>query len=289
MAIGSTRGKRRLGRYVRSITEREGLTQTDVAKRVDPSRQTVMRLMSGDSLPKWASVLEILFAVGASRDEILKAQELHAIADVDTNKIPFAPYLSADYLRFRMDEAEASEELTLNQILIPGMLQVSAYAEASALKSAPRLTRPDWAEHAAAERASRQSLLQRESDPLVLHALIDEAALRKLVGGPSVMTEQLSHLIEASSWPNVTIQVITDDLGSYHGAHAGPLTLLRFPESDEPDCAYLDGILGMTIFEEDSQTTDVLSAVWRDVAADTLSPDDSVAFISKILDRVRGR
>ncbi|WP_052685131.1 helix-turn-helix domain-containing protein [Lentzea aerocolonigenes] len=289
MAIGSTRGKRRLGRYVRSIIEREGLTQSDVAKRVEPSRQTVMRLMSGDGLPKWATVLEILFAVGASREEILKAQELHAVADVDTNKIPFTSHLSADYLRFRMDETEASEELTLNQLLVPGMLQTAAYAESVALKSAPRLRKPDWAEHAAAERISRQALLHREPEPLVLHALIDEAALRKLVGGPSVMADQLNHLIELSAWPNVTIQVITDELGAYQGAHGSPLTLLRFPETDESDCAYLDGVPRMTIFEEDSQSTDVLSAVWRDVAADALSPDDSVALISEILDRVRKR
>ncbi|WP_394621332.1 Scr1 family TA system antitoxin-like transcriptional regulator [Lentzea sp. JNUCC 0626] len=297
MAVGSTRGKRRLGRFVGAIADREKLNQTEIADRVQPSRQTVMRLLSGEGLPKWATVLEIMWAIGASREEIQEAQRLHGIADVDTKIIPFADDFSDEYLRLRMDEAEAELERTLNQSLIPGQLQTAAFAQAVALKSARRL-KPGWAERAGAERESRQALLSREPRPLELHALIDEAALRKMIGGPEVMAEQLDHLLKESQRTNVTIQVLPDALGAY-GAHSSPLTLLSFADPDEPDCAYLDGLQGLTIFEGNQRkgkgskkvepsAADVLSAVWRDVAADALKPNDSVAFISDILDRVRG-
>lgn len=288
MAVGSTRGKRRLGRFVRAIMERTtkdtGLTQTDLASRADTSRQTLIRLFTGEGLPKWPTVLSVLYELEATRDEVKRAKELHAVADVDTKNIAYAPDLPAEYLRLRMDEEDASDERTLNQTVIPGLLQIPLYAEAMALKSRRRV-KAGWSDHAGAERQSRQALLYRDSEPLNLHSLIDEAALTKLVGGRDVMADQLAHLVSAAQHPNITIQVLPDDLGAY-GAHSNPLTLLSFPEADEPDCAYVDGLLGVEIVE-DSAAVDVLSAVWRDVAADAMSPADSIAFISKLKDRVR--
>jgi hypothetical protein len=98
-------------------------------------------------------------------------------------------------MRLRLDEREAIAERTLDVALI---------------------------------RRDRQNLLHRDTDPLVLHALIDESVLRRMVGGPKTMASQLDHLLAMAKRPNVTIQVIPYRAGSY-GTMGSPLIIMSFP------------------------------------------------------------
>jgi hypothetical protein len=150
-----------------------------------------------------------------------------------------------------------------------------------------RIHGPDWESRAAAERRDRQSLLVRKENPLELHSLIDEAALRRMIGGPEVMIAQLDHLLAMSSRPTVAIQVIPFGLGAY-GAMSGPVTLLTFPEDDEPDTAYLEYVAGGESVEDVGDVAG-LTAVWEDVAAAAPTVEESAEIIRSIRDAVRKR
>jgi hypothetical protein len=161
-------------------------------------------------------------------------------------------------------------------VIVPGYLQTAEYA-AEIWRGARRLTRSDSETVAASERQERQELLTRKENPLELHALIDEVALCRMIGGPDVMAAQLDHLLTASGRPNVTIQVLPFGLGAY-GPLTGALVLLGFADPDEPGLAYLEYIAGgQTVENEDGVA--MLSAVWDDVAAAAPSPRQSKRLI----------
>jgi transcriptional regulator with XRE-family HTH domain len=287
MAIGTTRGKRRLGRYVTPIIKRSELRAEEIAKQVRCSKQSVYRLQSGDALPRLHLLGAILGVIGATDDEREKAVQLWEIADSDTATIEFAQDLPVRYMRFRMDEAEAVRERTLDMVIMPGMLQTVEYATAL-WSAARRLIRKErWEERAIAERRDRQELLWRKDNPLELHALIDEAALRRIIGSRAVMVAQLDHLIRMGELPNVTIQVLPLDLCA-SGPYSGTMILLSYPESDEPDSAYVESMAGGETVGDDESVT-ALSDVWNAIAAAAPSPQRSVKIIKAVRGELKGR
>ncbi|MEV8438862.1 helix-turn-helix transcriptional regulator [Actinosynnema sp. NPDC051121] len=280
MAIGSTRGKRRLGRHIRPILERSGLKVDEVVKVSRVSRPTIVRMLSGDALARWPTLAMVLDVIGATPEEKTRALQLWEVADVDPSVIGHARDLPSGYKRFRMDELEAVRERSLDPMLVTGLLQTAGYAEAVARATSRRIIGDNWDEHAAAERSERQELLSREK-PLEFHAVVDEAALRRLVGGVEVMRGQLDHLVAMAELPNVTIQVLPYSRGAYE-AQAGGLHLLEFAESDEPLAAYVEALTGLAPVEDED--AEVLSAVWDDAARLALTAEESVSLIRAVRD-----
>jgi hypothetical protein len=205
---------------------------------------------------------------------------------VDPATIEFAEALPARYRRFRLDEAEAVRERSLDLVIVPGMLQTPDYA-AAIYRGRHLLNKmPEWESRAATERKNRQELLQRKENPLELHALIGEAVLERVIGNPDVMAAQLDHLLEAAELSNVTIQVIRKDHGA-HGGMSGPMFLLSFADEDEPDAAYVESVLGLATV--DNKSVAALSAVWDEVADAAPTPTESLKIIRAARGRVRKR
>ncbi|WP_433267440.1 helix-turn-helix domain-containing protein [Actinosynnema sp. CS-041913] len=281
MADGTTRGKRRLARFIKQLQDKSGLTAEEIARRTRVSRPTVTRLLQGTHLARWPSVSVILDELGAPPELKTFLLQMWEVADVDNALVEHAMALPIKYRRFRMDELEAYGERSLDTTYIHGLLQTAAYAEALAYASHRLIIGDTWDETAAAERLTRQQLLTRES-PFALHALIDEAALRRIVGGPQVMREQLDHLVKAAALPNVTIQVLPFGVGAY-GPLLSALVLLDFPEADAPCAAYTEEISGLAMLEEQHEV-EPLDGIWRDAVAIALAPDQSVEFIRAVRD-----
>lgn len=268
MAVGTTRGKRRLGRFLRPYFERTGMKLEELATRARCSRQTASRLFSGDNLPRYhlfTTLLSEIDVTGADRD---RALELWEIANADAVTIEHADDLPPTYRRFRMDEREAVQEKTLDPIIVPGLLQTPAYAAALSFPNRERW-RESWdTDVHLAERRDRQGLLVRDKRPLELHALLDESTLHRVVGGRKVMAEQLDHLMEMSRRPNVFVQVVPWSAGAY-GPMTGPLTILTYPEDDEPISVYVESLTGASTVERYEDVA-ALSAVWDGAAAAAL-------------------
>ncbi|MBW4719756.1 helix-turn-helix domain-containing protein [Saccharothrix obliqua] len=282
MADGTTRGKRRLARFVRELQEKSGLTPEEIAKRIRVSRPTVTRLLAGTHLARWPSLSVILDVLEATPEQKTFLLQMWEVADVDNATVEHAAALPVRYRRFRMDELEAHRERTLDVVYVPGMLQTGAYAEAVARAAHRVVTGDRWERTAAAERRARQRLLDRDP-PFELHALIDEAALRRVVGGPEVMRAQLDHLVAAAARDNVTVQVLPFGVGAYGPTPSALLLLLDFPEPDAPCAAYTEEVSGLAMLEEQHEVAP-LDGVWRDAAEVALPPRESVDFIKAVRD-----
>ena len=113
--------------------------------------------------------------------------------------------------------------------VVPGLLQTKPYAEALINGALPESRRLD-VEKRVGVRMRRQDRINVPEDPLRLWAVVDEAALRRVVGDRQLMREQLEHLVEQSQLPHVTVQVLPFDMG----AHPGSPGTTRFSSSRTP-------------------------------------------------------
>jgi hypothetical protein len=98
-------------------------------------------------------------------------------------------------------------------------------------------------------RIGRQRLLSRVTAPPRLRIVLDEAILRRPVGGPAIMAAQLRHLAEACDLPHISLRVVPFSAGLHHGVTSGPFEILRFPgngegQDSEPPTVFADGFTG---------------------------------------------
>ncbi len=277
MAIGTTRGKRRLGRYLQPFLDRKKLTPAALAAEVRTTEVTVKRLLRGSNLVGYHLFAAVLGALDLSAEEKARAQELYEVADADISTIEHADSLQPKYRRFRLDESDAVRERSIDAVMITGLFQTAAYAQAHSLANRPRWKGQWDAEKAASERRNRQALLLRDTRPLQCHALLDERVLDLVVGSPDVMAEQYDHLLAMAERPNVTIQILAKDRGPY-GAMSGPMFLLDFPEDDEPTSVYVESVLGLDVVENEEAVA-MLAAVWDGAASMALSAEESAEII----------
>lgn len=120
---------------------------------------------------------------------------------------------------------------------VPGLLQTADYARA-VIELAHGSAREEEIERRLTVRMRRQQILHRTGPPR-LWMVIDEAALRRPIGGRAAMFAQLEHLIDVCELPHVTVQVLTFSAGG-HAAAGGPISLLRLPAPELPDVVYLE-------------------------------------------------
>jgi hypothetical protein len=129
-------------------------------------------------------------------------------------------------------------------------------------------------------RMRRQEYLQRENGP-VLWVVLDEASLRRPMGGPDVMRAQVRYLIEQASRPNVTIQLLPYAVGA-HAAEGGAFTLLRFTESDLRDVVYLEHLTGAQYIEKPEDVEQYTRAMDQ-ISVDALHPDATINVLESLL------
>ncbi|MFD0199347.1 MULTISPECIES: DUF5753 domain-containing protein [Saccharothrix] len=276
---GTTRGKRKLARHVKPWFEASPLTIEQTAEVARCSRQTVSRLLAGTHRGRWGNVLAMLTAWGAPAEVIRDAQAFWDVADVDVSSLGHIEGLQPVYRQFRVDEVDAECEETLDGYVLPGLLQRPRYS-AAMVEAQHRLTPGEgWMERTLAERAERQRLLTR-ANPLTLRALIDEAVIRRVVGGRDVMVDQLDALVDAASADNVSLRVIPFSVGGY-GGEGMSIQILRFADPDEPATGYADALpVGLKMLDD----VDALAVIWADAAGVALSESDSVALIREVRD-----
>ncbi|RCG20199.1 XRE family transcriptional regulator [Sphaerisporangium album] len=165
---------------------------------------------------------------------------------------------------------------------VPGLLQTEGYARAVVM-----LGHPDGPEDEIQRRVdlrmARQKLLERDNPPH-LWAVIDEAALRRPLGGPDVMRGQIKHLLEAIASPTVTVQVMPFSAGG-HAAAGGPFSILRFAERDLPDVVYLEQLTS-AIYLDKREDLDRYQAVMERLCLDAIPVSDTRKALTRILDEL---
>lgn len=270
-----------LAAELRRLREAAGLDSTKVAKEQgwDPSK--VSRLENAKSKrPSMRDVSDLLTMYGvtdeAEREAIMALAQASrqrgwwtAYADVFTGLLPDL-------------EAGATQMRIIEGILIPGLLQTPAYAEA--VFRAGRVL-DDAAIHRRVEgRMARQGVLVRDNPP-VLWAILDEASLRKMVGGPEVMREQLRHLVTTARRPNINIQVVPDSAGA-HAAMVSPFAIFDFATEVYPSLVYMETPTS-SVYQDDREEIEKYGVIYSQVVADALPVEESVRYMATLADQLK--
>jgi transcriptional regulator with XRE-family HTH domain len=176
-------------------------------------------------------------------------------------------------------ESVASLIRTYEGQFIPGLLQTDAYLRA-VVQGAHLEETAEEVGRRVRLRLARQTLLMREGAPR-LWAVVDEAALRRPVGGPGVMRGQLERLVEAAKLPNVTLQILPFTAGAHPGM-VGSFSVLRFPDDELPDVVYLEHLTS-ALYLDKPEDVDRYLHVMESICVRAAPPDQTAGLLDKLL------
>ena len=269
-----------LGSQLRRLRENRGITLEAAGHSIRASHSKISRMELGRVSFRTRDVADLLTLYGVidegEREALLSlvAQAnrpgwWHNYDDVLPNW--FEAYVGLEEAATRIRSYEVQ--------FIPGLLQTEGYARAVVM-----LGHLDGTEEEIQRRVdlrmARQKLLGRPAAPH-LWAVVDEAALRRPLGGAEVMRDQIRHLIEVIALPNVTVQVMPFSAGG-HAAAGGPFSILRFSERDLPDVVYLEQLTS-AIYLDKRDDLDRYQAVMERLCIDAVPVSDTKKILTRIL------
>ncbi|MFE0104069.1 helix-turn-helix domain-containing protein [Streptomyces sp. NPDC059009] len=278
MAGSPTARRRRLAIELKKLREESGLTCNQVGKELDWSGSKVSRMETGQGRVQPSDVDALCRSYGTSDElrDLLKslAKESktkgwwHAHGDA----VPswFSVYVGLEQAAVNLRSYQGE--------FIPGLLQTPDYAAEQSRA---------WVDHTADEvqrmvdvRMRRQELLTSDGAP-DLWAVVHQSALMHLVGSRQVMTGQLERMLEMARLRNVTVQVLPFDAGAY--PTTGSFTVLGFPEQEDPDVVYREGLTD-SVYLEDPKDVALYTKAFDHLRALALSPQRSALLITRLLE-----
>jgi transcriptional regulator with XRE-family HTH domain len=279
VAIGPTVRRRRLGSELRRLRESHSFKLEEAADRLGLAPSTLSRIETGKAPTRTVylmTMFEMYGVVDQGQRQVLTemAREGHrkgwwAVYD-DVLPTGFDVYVGL--------EAEAAALRVFEDQVVHGLLQTESYAR-TVMNSVRRWQDTRQIDRAVELRMARQRVLTGP-DPLRLWCILNEPVISRAIGGPEVMREQLARLLEASQQPNVTLQVLPLSSG-VHPALNGPFCILEFPERDDQDVVYTEGVAGHAYLERDAEVRSCVE-VFDLLRAAALSPADTVKFIGRM-------
>ena len=275
--------RRRLGLILRELREDAKLTGEEVGIKIERSGSWVSRVETGRVGLRGRDLTDLLKIYG--KDDPALADELLALAREGKQRgwwSKYADTLSGPYATYIGFETEAAELLAYDTLIVHGLLQTEEYARALFDAAMMPNNTGDMVERKVRVRMERQDLLVRQT-PLKVWAIIDESALFRQIGGQGVLRGQLKSLLESSTMPNITVQIVSFDTGA-HAGMIGSFSLVRFPSRDDPDIVYIEGVTG-DIFAE-SEDAHSYQEVFDHLRAAALSPADSRTKIEVAMERL---
>jgi len=269
---------RRLAAQLRELREECGMTQEEVSERTGKDRSTLYRLENGQQRPQRSTLIQLLDLYPVEepkRGELLTLLREAGQRGWLQQYRSELPEVYSDYIGF---EDEARSISNYESLFIPGLLQTEGYARALIQGTWPHAP-GDEVERRVTARIQRQALLNREEPPR-LWAILDEAAVRRQVGGRQVMRDQLARLREAAVRPNITIQVIPFDAGSHPGMD-GAFVVLEFPDQADQSIVYTESAAGGLFLEEEVEIRRYI-LMFEHLRAAALRPEATVSLLADI-------
>ena len=276
MTMGPTVRRRRLGSELRRLREDTSLKLQEVAYRLVVAASPRPRIETGKAPTKsvyLTAMLEMYGVTDPAQRQVLvdMAREGHrkgwwSVYD-DVLPTGFGIYVGL--------EAEAAGLRSFEGEAVMGLFQTPDYARAILREVQVRDT-DEQVERLVDLRMKRQEVLER-NPPLDVWMILDEAVVRRTIGGPEVMADQLARLVEESKKPNVTLQILPFASGSHAGLR-GPFSILEFPERADADVAYVESVAGIIYLEKEREVRTAAEAFDR-LRAAALSPGQSTDLI----------
>jgi transcriptional regulator with XRE-family HTH domain len=227
-----------LGTQLRRLREAKNITREDAGWAIRGSESKISRMELGRVSFKERDVADLLTLYGVT-DTTDRTTLLDLAREANTPGWwhRYSDLLPTWFSAYVGLEAASALIRTYEVQFVPGLLQTEDYARAVILLG-HRTAPPEEIERRVKLRTNRQHLLTKP-DPPRLWAVVDEAALRRPIGGPDTMRTQLEALINATKLPNIKLQIIPFQYGG-HAAAGGAYTILRFAETDLPDIVYVE-------------------------------------------------
>jgi hypothetical protein len=260
-ASGPTVLRMLLGAHLRKLRETKGITRETAGWEIRASDSKISRLELGRVGFKERDVSDLLTLYGvtdpAERDSLLDLARRannpgwwHRYSDL---LLPwFQPYLGL--------ESAATVIRSYEVQYVPGLLQTKDYARAVVMIAHGDAAREEI-DRRVDLRMERQQVLGRPQPPQ-MWVVVDEAVLRRPIGGPTVMREQVAALIDQTKLPNVRIQVLPFAAGG-HAALGGAFSLLRFPDQDLPDVVYVEQLTSALYLDKRDDVEEYATAMER--------------------------
>jgi len=284
MQYGPAVRRRKLGAELRALRTRAGLTSGEAAALVGWHQSKVSRIETGSSGVKPADVRLLLDAYAVEDPELRELLLVLAGSDDGGGRQnwwhAYRGVLPPTYRDFISLESQASGMRTLETSVVPGLLQTPEYARAVTRAAVGNLE-DDQLDALVEVRLARQDVL-RSNPPLELTALLDEGVLRREVGGPEVMTEQLKRLLDAARLPQVRLQVLPFAAGAHIGI-TGPFVIFSFPSRSDLDVVVLDHLTS-SLYLERKEDLQAYSEAFNTLRIHALSPEDSLDYIAALSD-----
>ncbi len=269
-----------LGSQLRKLRESKGISRDQAGQCIRASESKISRMELGRVGFKERDVVDLLALYGVedeeTRDVVMNLVEQanepgwwHRFNDL----LPswFQAYVGLE---------EAAERIRTYEVqFVPGLLQTKEYARAVIMAGAVGAA-PEEIARRVDLRLERQRILDGENSPK-FWAVIDEAALRRPIGGVEVMRGQIQHLIDLMNQPNVTIQVIPFSYGG-HAAEGGAFSILRFSDPDLPDIVYVEQ-LASALYLDKREEVDRYSEVMERLCAVSTTPTETVDLLRQIM------
>jgi len=268
-----------LGSQLRRLREAREITRDQAGYAIRASESKISRMELGRVPFKERDVADLLTLYQVT-DEAERAPLL-ALANAANVPGWWHRYgdVLADWFQPYLGLEEAASMVRTDEVqFVPGLLQTPGYAGAVITAGDPDCPASEI-ERRVAMRMARQEVLTRPAPPL-LWAVIDEAALRRPIGGTGVMRAQLQALIEKVRLDRVIVQVMPFRFGG-HVAESGAYTILRFPEPDLPDVVYLEHLTGAIYLDKRSDVDRYLDNMER-LCIQAEPPDRTPAILAAI-------
>ncbi|HYN95958.1 MAG TPA: helix-turn-helix transcriptional regulator [Pilimelia sp.] len=281
---GPTVGRRRLRTALRRARETADLTQEYVASAMDWSLSKLIRIESGAVGISTNDVRALLQLYRVTDATLI--DELVALARVARRRTWWSSYRDAvppPYASYIGLEAEAAELCYFHPIAVPGLLQTEAYAKAIVPVDGPDQVEPDEIATRVAIRLTRQREVLGRDNPPEIRAVLDEAVLRRVTGSRQIMREQLLHLAELGTAPNITIQVLPFTAGN--NTVNGPFVILRYADPTDSDVVYLESALINDVVDR-SESIGPYQYAFKSLCQDSLDSADSAALIAQVADEL---
>ncbi|WLQ66210.1 helix-turn-helix domain-containing protein [Streptomyces sp. NBC_01208] len=249
MPARATTRRRHLGATMRKLRARTGMTLEEAGQLVGVSKATVSRYETTEGPVKWLVIDALCREYGASAAE---RQVIVALAKDARQQGWWSSFV--DHIPETMNlmltlEDEAVREDHFSCVYVPGLLQTRSYT--TALQQANEMRRSaEEIDRLVDIRMRRQEILSRPDAPH-LWAILDESVVRRVMGSPAIMREQLSHLLASSVSGNVTLQILPFSRGA-HSAALGSFVILGGPEPSL-DVVYVDLHVGSVFMEKDAE------------------------------------
>lgn len=281
---GPTLRRRKLVKELIAARQAAGMNASQLAAEIDLKPSAVSKIEKGTQGLTVRNIKAYARVTGLSK---AKTEELLLLAANDASYDDWLVEFNEDmpdwfswFALYPELEQDADQIWSYEPELIKGLVQTPDYAEAIIRTGIPDISEEEL-QRSVELRETRQQLLDRTNPP-ELHMILNEAVVRRQVGGATVMAAQIRYLVDLSTRDNVTIQVLPFSAGAHPGMKTG-FTLMRFPEGfDDMDCVYLENNNGC-VWQEVHDHVVEYSTTFRRQQSLSLSPEDTREWLTNLI------